>query len=103
MRALTVNKPAVLHISCEAVDDSGRFSARFTGRGEDTSPAFRVRGIPDAAQSFAIALRDKSHPVFGTMTHWIIWNLPVNETVRADIPHGAHVRELDAAQGIAYG
>ena len=92
-----------LLLDCEAIDGSGRFRREFTGRGGDVSPVFHLQNVPETAQSLSIILRDESHPLFGSMTHWLIWNLPVDMTIEGNIPRGAHVRVLGAVQGIAYG
>ena len=94
---------AALRVSSEAIDDHGHFDVRFTGRGDDVSPSFHVEGLPDNTRSLAVVLRDESHPLFGTMTHWLIWNLPPRVVVPGGIPGGFHVPDLEANQGIAYG
>ncbi|RBP99276.1 YbhB/YbcL family Raf kinase inhibitor-like protein [Bifidobacterium xylocopae] len=86
---------------CEGIGRDGRFLDRYTGRGEDMSPAFHFRHIPDGTQSFALVLRDESHPLFGSMTHWLSWNLPVGDRIEAGIPHGRRIGGI--CQGRAYG
>ena len=95
--------PAALRVSSEAIDDHGRFMVRFTGRGEDISPSFHIEDLPQTTRSLAVVLRDESHPLFGTMTHWLVWNLPTQTWIPGDIPGGFHVPDLEANQAVAYG
>ncbi|WEV68128.1 YbhB/YbcL family Raf kinase inhibitor-like protein [Bifidobacterium sp. ESL0769] len=92
-----------IEVACGGIDENGKFKAEFTGRGSDISPEFTFSGIPDKAKSLAIVLRDMSHPLFGEMTHWIIWDLPVMDTLPAGIARGARPGIGDAVQGMAYG
>lgn len=90
-------------VGCGGIDENGKFKTEFTGKGRDVSPEFTFSGIPDDAESLAIVLRDMSHPLFGEMTHWIIWNLPVVDVLPGGIARGARPGIGDAVQGIAYG
>ncbi|WEV74654.1 YbhB/YbcL family Raf kinase inhibitor-like protein [Bifidobacterium sp. ESL0798] len=92
-----------IEVACGGIDESGRFKTEFTGRGWDISPEFTFSGIPNDAKSLAVVLRDMSHPLFGEMTHWIIWDLPVMDTLPSEIARGARPGIDDAVQGIAYG
>lgn len=90
-------------VSCEAIDDSGTFRLPFTGRGEDISPQFTIDGASGQTVSFAVTLMDLSLPVFGTLPHWVMWNVPVSSVIPRGIRPGSQVRALGAVQGIAYG
>ncbi|BDR54666.1 hypothetical protein KIMH_07770 [Bombiscardovia apis] len=88
---------------CDGIDENQRFKIDHTGRGEDLSPSFRLQNLPEQAQTLALVLRDESHPLFGSMTHWLIWNLPVADTIPSSIPHGTNPDIGQARQGLAYG
>ncbi|WEV59754.1 YbhB/YbcL family Raf kinase inhibitor-like protein [Bifidobacterium sp. ESL0728] len=92
-----------IEVACGGIDENGRFKTEYTGRGSDISPEFTFSAIPSSAESLAIMLRDLGHPLFGEMTHWIIWDLPVMETLPAGIARGTRPGIGDAVQGIAYG
>ena len=94
---LTLHSPAFL--------EGGIIPTRHTGRGEDLSPPFTAKGIPEGSVSLSILLEDTSHPLFRDFPHWLIWNLPVAEHIPEGIAPGGAVEVLGctASQGTAYG
>jgi hypothetical protein len=54
------------------------FPRYYTCDGADVSPEIRISGIAESAKSVVIIMDDPDAP-FGTFTHWIIWNLPVEK------------------------
>ena len=77
---------------------------KYTGRGEDISPAMHLEGIPAGTKALMITLDDASHPLFPNYNHWIIWNIPVCSDIPEAIPKGEVVAALSGAvQGMAYG
>ena len=82
----------------------GEMPTKYTARGADSSPDFKLSGIDGRAQSLAITLDDAGHPLFKNFNHWLIWNLPVQSNIPAGIPKGETVPMLAGAmQGLAYG
>lgn len=51
---------------------------KYSCEGRDVSPALRVSGIPGRARTLALIVHDPDAPKPGGMTHWVVWNLPVN-------------------------
>lgn len=51
----------------------------YTCDGADTSPELSWSGAPSGVQSFALMAEDPDAPV-GTWTHWLIWNIPAQNT-----------------------
>lgn len=95
MPTLTVKSPAFT--------EGGFIPEKHTGRGEDISPAFTLDGLDPNAKSIAITLDDASHPI-PNYNHWVIWNIPVLQTIPEGIPHGQSVESLiGAVQGRGYG
>ena len=94
---LTLHSPAFL--------EGGIIPTRHTGRGEDLSPPFTAKGIPEGSVSLSILLEDTSHPLFRDFPHWLIWNLPVAEHIPEGIAPGGAVEVLGctASQWTAYG
>lgn len=94
---LTLHSPAFL--------EGGIIPTRHTGRGEDLSPPFTAKGIPEGSVSLSILLEDTYHPLFRDFPHWLIWNLPVAEHIPEGIAPGGAVEVLGctASQGTAYG
>lgn len=75
-----------------------------SARGKDLSPELHLSGKDEKAVCFAVTMDDSSHPLFPNYNHWVIWNIPVMETIPGSIPKGAVVSALNGAiQGLAYG
>lgn len=90
-----------LEFMVEGMGAGGPFPLDYTGRGANISPGFRLKNLLPEACSLAVTLEDLSHPI-QNFTHWVIWNLPAEETIPAGIPAGRTVLK-DAVQGMAYG
>ncbi|RBP98383.1 YbhB/YbcL family Raf kinase inhibitor-like protein [Bifidobacterium aemilianum] len=93
----------MLEISSEAIDSHGRFKPEFTGRGENRSPAFHLQGLVPEARTLAIVLEDLTHPIFGSMTHWLAWNIPAHQEVKGGIEPGSRNVGSGIVQGLGYG
>ena len=92
-----------LHVISNAFEEGGWIPERHTGRGEDISPDFILKGIDPSAKSIAITLDDADHPI-PNYNHWLVWNIPVQSSIPEGIPHGKTVPSLGGAvQGIGYG
>ena len=84
-------------------ENEGLIPIENTGYGADISPELRLRGIDERAKSIAIIMDDMGHPI-PAFNHWVIWNIPVMETISAHIPYGKSVNALSGAvQGRGYG
>ena len=86
-----------------SIGSSGRFQEDATGRGRDESPEIVLEGRDPGGASLAVTLEDVTHPLLGTMAHWLIWNIEPTDRIPAAIPHGKEVDSLFARQGLAYG
>ncbi len=92
-----------LEFICTGMEDGGIFPIKNTGRGLDVSPEFVIRNLSPNAKTIAITLEDLNHPI-KNFTHWIIWNIPAEDRIKAEIPAGANVPGMgEARQGIGYG
>ena len=95
MKKLIVRTPAFEH--------EGKIPVEYTGYGPDISPEFNLQDIAKNAKSIAIIMDDLGHPIPG-YNHWVIWNIPLMQTIPANIPHGKTVESLSGAvQGRGYG
>jgi len=93
-----------LIVKSSAFDHNGFIPEKYTGRGEDISPELIVTGISSNAKSIAIVMDDLDVPFVKVLTHWVIWNIPVQEIIPEGIPYGKTVETLGGAiQGIGYG
>lgn len=69
-------------LSSSAFNNLGRIPVKYTGNGKDVSPPLHWSNVPENAHSLAIAVDDPDAP--HTFTHWIIFNIPSNETQLAE-------------------
>lgn len=90
-----------LIITSPAFQNEAVIPELYTGRGADISPELRLSQIDEKAKSLAVIMDDLGHPI-PEFNHWVIWNIPVLQTIPAGIPHGAHVLN-GATQGRGYG
>lgn len=93
-----------LIVTSPAFENGGWIPVENSARGCDFSPELQINGIDEKAVSLAIKMEDNSHPFFPNYNHWLIWNLPIQDTIPAAIPSGKDIVELPGAvQGLAYG
>lgn len=93
---LTVTSPAFEHL--------GVIPQKHTGKGEDISPALYLSELSDDAVSIAVIMDDLDIPVVSNYNHWVIWNIPVQNTIPEGVLAGDTVPTLgNAMQGIGYG
>jgi len=93
-----------LVVTSIAFRDGGAIPLRYSARGEDISPSFSIDNISTCAKSISITMDDISHPIFKIYNHWSIWNIPIQNVIPENIPHGKYISALnDAVQGIGYG
>jgi len=86
-----------------AFEEGGKIPVEYTGRGRDISPELRLSGIAEGARSLVVIMDDMGHPI-PEYNHWVIWNIPVMESIPENIPHGGRVEALGGAvQGRGYG
>ena len=95
MGELIVKTPAFEHDGLIPIDN--------TGYGADMSPELQLQNIDERTESIVIIMDDMGHPI-PAYNHWIIWNIPVIESIPANIPQGKTVEMLSGAiQGRGYG
>mgnify|MGYP000984424736 CR=1 FL=1 len=93
-----------LNVTSTAFESDGAIPVRYTGYGEDVSPALYLSDPDARAQSIAIVMDDVDHPIKPNFNHWVIWNIPVSANIPEGIPRGKTVESLGGAvQGRAYG
>jgi Raf kinase inhibitor-like YbhB/YbcL family protein len=63
-----------------AFSQGGHIPPQYTCNGENTNPPLEVSGYPEGAKTWAIITEDPDAPS-GVFTHWLAWNLPLNEPV----------------------
>ena len=59
----------------DAFSDSAWIPKKYTGEGQDISPALAWSGEPDATRSYALIMDDPDAPA-RTWNHWLLWDIP---------------------------
>ncbi|MBN7795988.1 YbhB/YbcL family Raf kinase inhibitor-like protein [Parahaliea mediterranea] len=72
-------------LTSAAFDHGGAIPTKYTGEGEDLSPAMSWDKVPEGTRSFAVFCHDPDAPLVsgrGTygFVHWVLYNIP--ESVR---------------------
>ncbi len=71
---------------------------RYTCRGRNLSPPLRWEAPPEGTKSFALLVEDPDTP-FGTVTHWVAYNIPPGRRELAEGAGGRAHSETGLAQG----
>jgi Raf kinase inhibitor-like YbhB/YbcL family protein len=74
---------STLTITSPDFEHEGEIPSRFTCDGDDSNPTLNIQGIPEGTQSLAIIMEDPDVPLT-TFNHWIVWNIPPQETIAAN-------------------
>jgi len=92
-----------LVFECTDLRNGDMFPEKYTGKGIDISPEFKLNNLSQYGKTIAIILDDITFSFF-SINHWIIWNLPAMEIIPGNIPEGKILPNLgNAMQGIGYG
>ena len=93
-----------LIVTSPSFGEGGWIPRRHSGRGEDLSPQLNLNGVSPDGKSIAVTMDDASHPLFPNFNHWVIWNIPIVDTIPGALPRERVLSELGGAvQGKAYG
>jgi len=78
-----------MQLTSSAFEAGGSIPTRYTGEGEDVSPALSWSGAPDGTRSFAVICHDPDAPLVlpGTygFVHWVLYGIPASAT---ELPEG---------------
>jgi hypothetical protein len=69
---------ADLTVTSPSFDEHGQIPKRFTGDGDDVSPAIEWSGVPEGTQSFAVVVHDPDAPLVDGFTHWVLYDIPAD-------------------------
>ena len=69
-----------MQLTSSAFEAGGPIPSKFTGEGEDVSPALSWSGAPDGTRAFAVICHDPDAPLVtpaGTygFVHWVLYNI----------------------------
>ena len=70
-----------MRLTSPAFDHNGAIARKFTGEGEDVSPALQWKDAPAATKAFVVICHDPDAPLIsanGTYgyVHWVLYNIP---------------------------
>lgn len=73
---------SAMQLNSDAFDAHQPIPARYTGAGEDVSPALSWSGTPDGTKAFAVICHDPDAPLVENggygFVHWVLYNLPAS-------------------------
>jgi Raf kinase inhibitor-like YbhB/YbcL family protein len=73
--AILGRSPASLHLSTPGWSNGDEMPQKFTCDRENISPSLSWGSPPPKTQSFVLTFSDP-HPLVGTFSHWVIYDLP---------------------------
>lgn len=73
--------PSAMQLKSNVFNQDGLIPSKYTGEGEDVSPALSWTDAPDGTKEFAIICHDPDAPLVspnGTygFVHWVLYNIP---------------------------
>ncbi len=73
--------PSAMQLKSSVFNQDGLIPSKYTGEGEDVSPALSWTDAPDGTKAFAIICHDPDAPLVspnGTygFVHWVLYNIP---------------------------
>lgn len=82
---IVIGKP--MTVTSTAFKNNGNIPFVHTCDGMNTSPALSIKDIPSEAKTLALIMDDPDAPN-GTFDHWLMWNIPVKETIEENTATG---------------
>jgi len=76
-----------LTVTSTAFEHNTQIPVEYTCQGKDINPPLKIEGIPGDAKSLVLIIDDPDAPM-GTWDHWIVWNIPVTDTIEEDTVPG---------------
>jgi len=90
-----------MEVSSGAFEANQAIPRKFTGEGEDVSPALSWSAAPAGTKSIALICDDPDAPMERPFVHWVIFNLPGDVRGLAEgVPASGTVDEPAALQGV---
>ena len=66
----------MLKIRSDAFKDGRKIPEKYTGEGDDVSPALSWSGAPNGTVEFALICDDPDAPTADPWVHWVCWGIP---------------------------
>ncbi|HYG50630.1 MAG TPA: YbhB/YbcL family Raf kinase inhibitor-like protein [Flavobacteriales bacterium] len=78
---------STLNVKSPAFSTNEYIPAKYTCDGANINPSLTIENIPKNTVSLALVMEDPDAP-YGTFDHWIMWNIPVTNTIEEDSAPG---------------
>ncbi len=99
MAVMAFTRKTNLIVTSDAFKSNGMIPVKYSCDGGAVSPPLKVMGVPAGAKSLALTLHDPDAPKPGGVTHWVLWNLPVDGNIPESYTGGAQGLNSDNKQG----
>jgi Raf kinase inhibitor-like YbhB/YbcL family protein len=92
-----------IEVSSPAFESGGVIPTKYTGEGQDVSPALNWSGLPEGTREIALICDDPDAPRPDPWVHWVVYKIPANRT---GLPEGDTEGALEGSNdfgGTGYG
>jgi Raf kinase inhibitor-like YbhB/YbcL family protein len=91
--------PASLTVESTAFTPNGLIPSKYSCEGFNISPPLLIKDVPSGAKTLAIIVHDPDANEAGGVTHWVVWNLPVDGNIPENFKDGQQGRNSDHKVG----
>ena len=85
-----------IKVTSSAFQHNGMIPEKFTCDGEDMSPPLEISGVPQGMKSLALIMHDPNAPREGGWTHWVKFNMMMNNELGI-----MNIEEGEEPEGVA--
>lgn len=93
-------KRTAIVVTSSAFMQNAAIPTQYTCEGNQMSPPLKLSNIPPRTQSLALIVHDPDAPMKGGFTHWVMWNIPVQEDIAEN--YKAAMQGMNSAKQIGY-
>ena len=87
-----------IELTSTSFTEGQRIPVKFTGEGDDVSPAFAWKGVPAGTEELALICDDPDAPRPEPWVHWVIYKIPAGTTgLPEGVPQTARLSEPKGA------
>jgi len=90
-------EPAAFGLTSETFADGAPIPERFTGDGDDISPALAWEGLPEGTVELALICDDPDAPTAEPFVHWVIWGI---DPASGGLPEAVEASETVSGVGV---
>lgn len=94
---------ASLTITSPSFQTGQKIPRKYTGEGDDVSPALSWTGAPSATQEYALICDDPDAPRPQPWVHWVLYKIPANTTSLAEGSKGIGIDGTNSWPREGYG